>query len=601
MVFFSVQFARPSSRSVCAAGTLVLIAALVAAWPLPSRVAAQTSSGARRAATPGILPATVSGFVTQSGGGQPVPNARVTLFRVDLSFFRETRTTGAGSYLLSNVPPGAYLLGVAIPGFDYREISITLPSGTTQSSFALLPESEPGRWDTIGDTLPELFDATDIGALRPNGTVLFCHDTVDPIVFDPVTGAKVFPAGSGTEQGCMNTTLLADGSVLIVGGQNGSAPGSFTNAIPWVKRFRPDNTWVQLADLNLAAGRWYPGLARLNDGSVIAIGGGTAPSAQRTDTCERFNLGNLTWSWTGSTGMPMEFPPVALLFNGKILHTWGGRPQLYDVALGAWTNTGQFVHPNRGYPGHSDHSLIILQDGRAAAIGVNPITQPAGVMVEYYDATSGLWVAGTSPSLRRSQAEVVQLPDGRVLVAGGDQGTTQGTEPNVLGCVKRCDLLAPANGAWRRVADTPEFREYHAVTLLVPDGRVITTGGTQIKFQYGPTSANVDAFSPPYLFRGVRPAISNLSDSTPQRGAALAFNVFPQTTLTSVVLLGVQSTTHWVDGGIPRRLVLQPTQAGDAAQVVLPTDPNVIPLGWYLLFAMVDDIPSRALFVRIEP
>ena len=25
-----------------------------------------------------------------------------------------------------------------------------------------------------------------------------------------------------------------------------------------------------------------------------------------------------------------------------------------------------------------------------------------------------------------------------------------------------------------------EFREYHAVTLLVPDGRVITTGGTVI-------------------------------------------------------------------------------------------------------------------------
>ncbi len=550
---------------------------------------AQIPAGARRPATPQPVQAMVAGLVTSGAGGQPLPNTRVTLFRPDLTFFRETRATSSGAYVFPGVPPGAYTLGAALTDFDYQELPVTLTSGATVVNFALLSESEAGRWDTIGDTLPELFDATDIGALRPDGTVLFCHDTVDPIVFNPVTGAKVLPGGSGSEQGCMNTTLLADGSVLVVGGQNGSDPGSFVNAVPWVKRFRPDNTWIQLTDLNLAVGRWYPGLARLNDGSVIAIGGGTAPSAQRTDTCERFDLASLTWS------------PVALLFNGKILHSWGGRPQLYDVALGTWTNTGQFVHPNRGYPGHSDHSLIVLADGRAAALGVNPIAQPAGAMVEYYDSATGQWSAGTSPSLRRFQSEVVPLPDGRVLVAGGDQGTTAGAEPNVLGCVKRTDLFAPSSGAWRRVANMLEFREYHAVTLLVPDGRVITTGGTRIKFQYGPTSANVDAFSPPYLFRGVRPSISNVSDSTPQRGALVSFDVFPQTTITSVVLIGVQSTTHWVDGGIPRRLVLQPSSTPGGAQVALPSDPNVLPLGWYLLFAMVDDIPSKALFVRIDP
>jgi hypothetical protein len=171
----------------------------------------------------------------------------------------------------------------------------------------------------------------------------------------------------------------------------------------------------------------------------------------------------------------------------------------------------------------------------------------------------------------------------------------------VLGCVKRCDLLAPPSGAWRRVANALEFREYHAVTLLVPDGRVVTTGGTQIKFQYGPTSANIEAYSPPYLFRGVRPSISNLSSTTPRRGDTLSFDVFPRTALTSVVFLGVQSTTHWVDGGIPRRLVLQPTQVGGSAQLVLPSDANLLPLGWYLAFAMVDDIPSTAVFIRVDP
>jgi hypothetical protein len=130
---------------------------------------------------------------------------------------------------------------------------------------------------------------------------------------------------------------------------------------------------------------------------------------------------------------------------------------------------------------------------------------------------------------------------------------------------------------------------------------VITTGGTTIKFQYGPTSADVDAYSPPYLFRGVRPVLSSLTDNTPSRGQALAVAVFPQTKLTSLVLMGVQSTTHWVDGGIPRRLEFGVAQVGANASFTLPSDPNLLPLGWYMLFGMVDDIPSAALFLRVDP
>ena len=145
------------------------------------------------------------------------------------------------------------------------------------------------------------------------------------------------------------------------------------------------------------------------------------------------------------------------------------------------------------------------------------------------------------------------------------------------------------------------YREYHAVTLLVPDGRVLTTGGTRIKFQYGPTSADIEGYSPPYLFRGVRPQLSSLSDASPARGQAVRFRVFPATRLTSVVLMGTQTTTHWVDGGIPRRLVLPVSQVGSLAEVTMPLDPNLAPLGWYMLFGMVDDIPSEALIFRIDP
>jgi hypothetical protein len=398
----------------------------------------------------------------------------------------------------------------------------------------------------------------------------------------------------------MNGTLLEDGSVLIVGGQSPADPGSFTNAVPWVKRFLPDNTWEQLEDLNLSAGRWYPGLARLSDGSLLAMGGGMSPDATRTNTCEKFNLSDWTWDWTGSMGSPNEFAPSALLYAGKVLRTWGTRPQLYDPVTGVWSDTGQFVFPNRGYPGHSDHSLVLLTDGRAIAVGVRRKDQPAAVMTEYYNPTSQTWSAGTSPDLSRMQAEIIYLPDGQIFVAGGDKEDAHGSEPNILGIVKRCDLFNPVSKSWRRVADTLEFREYHAVTLLVPDGRVLTTGGTWIKFQYGPTSANIDAYSPPYLFRGVRPTLSNLSDATPRRGETIQVDVFPATKLTSAILMGMQSTTHWVDAGIPRRLEFSLSQTGDTARIALPSDPDLVPLGWYLLFGMVDDIPAEGLALRVD-
>jgi hypothetical protein len=58
--------------------------------------------------------------------------------------------------------------------------------------------------------------------------------------------------------------------------------------------------------------------------------------------------------------------------------------------------------------------------------------------------------------------------------------------------------------------------------------------------------------------------------------------------------------THWVEGGVPRRPQLPLQRAGKAAAVSLPTDVNTLPVGHYMLFGMVDDIPSVAKIVRIR-
>lgn len=594
-VEFPMTVPRPrASLRVVASSVFLSLLSLAASAQATQQAALHTPAG--RVARDG----SVQGSVTTQASGAPVDNARMTLFRTNLSFFRETRSFADGTFSFANVPAGSFSLGVAAQGQGYQEIVVNVAGNAITSNFALTPETHVGAWSVIGDTSPEVFDGTDIGILRTDGTIMYCHDTQDPVLFDPVTGQKSFPPGSGTEQGCMNGTLLTDGGVLMVGGQSPSDPGAFTNAVAWVKRFTPLNFWVQQSNMLLAAGRWYPGLARLADGRLLVMGGGTAPAAQRTDTCEIYSPSTQTWAFTDTMNSPLEFPPSALLYTGKVLRTWGTSPELYDPSTAQWQATGGFNFASRGFPGHSDHSLIVLADGRAVAVGVSRVSQPAARMVEIYDPTSGQWSLGTNPSLVRMQAEVVHLPNGQIFVGAGDQETTAGAEPNVLGIVKRCDLLDPTTLGWRRIADMLAFREYHAVTLLLPDARVVTTGGTRIKFQVGPTTNAIEAYRPPYLFRGVRPQISAPADSTPSRGDTVSISVFPQTRLTSFVLMGLQSTTHWVDAGIPRRLVLPVTQDGASASLTLPADPNVLPLGWYMLFGMVDDIPSVARIVRVD-
>ena len=542
----------------------------------------------------------LAGSIGQSAVPQNVvANARMTLFTPDLAFFREARSGASGDYTFADVPPGTYRLGCAAVGYDYVETEIAVPAAGGTQDLALGTLTQPGRWDTIGNTLPEFLDATDIALLLPDGRIFYCHDTTDPLLFDPATGQKSFPSASPSEQGCMNGSLLLDGKVIMVGGQDGADPGSFRNAIPWVKIYDPiGDDWAVLPNLQNAAGRWYPGMARLADGSFLVMGGGTAPNAERTATCERFEPSSQNWTYTAPMQNPTEFSPCALLFTGEVLATWWP-PQLYDPALGTWRPTGNFVQPNRFWPGHSDHSLVVLADGRALALGVASGPDGNSVMGEIYEPGTETWTLTSNPGLVRYQTEDVQLPDGKILVAGGETEVESAPVPDVLGIVRWCDLYDPAADSWRRVADMNSYREYHAVTLLVPDGRVLTTGGTRIKFQVGPTSADIEAYSPPYLFRGVRPRITGVSTTAATRGDFITLEIAPETEITTVVLMGVQSTTHWVDGGIPRRLVLPVSQTGTTVDLVLPVDPNVLPLGHYMLFAMVDDIPSEAAMLLV--
>ena len=147
------------------------------------------------------------------------------------------------------------------------------------------------------------------------------------------------------------------------------------------------------------------------------------------------------------------------------------------------------------------------------------------------------------------------------------------------------------------------YIHYHNVTVLVPDGRVIATGGAGITSDrsFAGDDSSIEAFEPPYLFRGVRPRIDSLSRTEMVLGSNFTFKVSFALALTKVALVSARATSHWVDGGPQRYLSLDFSQNGADVQATIPSDPVRALAGYYILFAMVDDIPSVGRIVRVTP
>lgn len=106
---------------------------------------------------------------------------------------------------------------------------------------------------------------------------------------------------------------------------------------------------------------------------------------------------------------------------------------------------------------------------------------------------------------------------------------------------------------------------------------------------------------PPYLFRGPRPEITSLSETELERGSTITVGFSNTEAPTGVLLVGAQATTHFMDSGPGRLLELPFEQQGDELAVEIPAAEALAIPGWYLLFVMVDDIPSIGRIVKVNP
>src|SRR3954454_23896544 len=126
-----------------------------------------------------------------------------------------------------------------------------------------------------------------------------------------------------------------------------------------------------------------------------------------------------------------------------------------------WSPAGQIGLPRYGA------SVAMLGDGRVLmAGGREQSTQPDTAAAELYDPRTNSWTPAPPMNEPRASATAVTLRDGRVLVVGGrDQADYRSAE-----------LFNPATANWTRAASANAPHDASSAVVL-GDGRVLFVGG----------------------------------------------------------------------------------------------------------------------------
>ncbi|WP_224369136.1 Kelch repeat-containing protein [Hyalangium versicolor] len=115
--------------------------------------------------------------------------------------------------------------------------------------------------------------------------------------------------------------------------------------------------------------------------------------------------------------------------------------------------------------------FVQLEDGRVLAAGGHDGTRTL-FSSELFDPATGLWSTTGSLKVARRNHAAVALKDGRVLVAGG-------SPQQLVGMLASAELFDPDTGEWTVVASmsTPRI---DPTAVLLADGRVLVVGGSDV-------------------------------------------------------------------------------------------------------------------------
>lgn len=270
------------------------------------------------------------------------------------------------------------------------------------------------------------------------------------------------------------SVLMGDGRVLVSGGRVGDFLRATAEVMsPFTMRWTPTGS--------MSIPRWQHTATALPNGKVLVTGGFTNPytpgaNAQPiTNTAELYDPATGTWTPTGSMTTRRALHVAQLLDNGKVLVA-GGRfcdnppptacnfmfrsqtAELYDPATGTFTPTASM-----NIARHTTSAAKLL-DGRVLVpAGFTPAGN--GINGDVYDPATGTWSLTGNLNQDRARQGAALLPDGRVLVMAGF--------PNRA----TSETYSPATNTWTLSGNVVFQGRFNFYFATLPDGRVLLAGG----------------------------------------------------------------------------------------------------------------------------
>ncbi len=446
-----------------------------------------------------------------------------------------------------------------------------------------LPPIQIGQWSAVIDWPLQATHA----ALLPTGKVLWWRSGQGTGVYlwDPVTDMlENLPAPEPTRSLlCSGHVQMWDGGVLNAGGIANfigqPEPAGAAVFDPW------SETWTVANDL--VTGRFYPSTTVLSDGRVLVTGGWSDRFAMiDVEIPEVYDprLGTFTPISTAQLALS-RFPEAFVLPDGSVF-TSGPEadPAILDPSTWTWQPA-----PISGVNAGERSSAAEYRPGRILRIG------EGDGLAEWIDMTdpSPVWRDAGAMKYPRKRADLVLLPDGTVLMMGGGLGGDAVPEC----AVHDLELWDPSTETWTPLASMTRPHLHHKSALLLPDGRVLLAGGENGTVPGG--EKNAEVYSPPYLFKGPQPTLSVLPPGRVFYGDTFQVESPEAASIASVVFMRPGSVTHNFDQSQSYR-PLSFARTGDTLDIVAPATVHDAPPGYYMLF-LVDSfgVPSIAEFVQL--
>ena len=283
--------------------------------------------------------------------------------------------------------------------------------------------------------------------------------------------------------------LLADGRGLIVGGYSFPAERCVATA----DEFDPKTRRFVSCRGRLNIPRNFAGASLLPDGRVL-ISGGYNTVLGSLNTAEVFDPKTQGFTLLPKRlEMPRELFTATTLADGRVLiaggfNTHRGRTQasaeVYDPKTQTFTPTGALAEDRFG------QCAVRLADGRVlVAGGTHWFAGRPGVPLaaaEIYDPATGRFHITRGPmASARDRPTATLLPDGSVLIAGGQDGDREPAQAELFH--PQTETFTPLP----RPLITP--RMAHSAEAL-PDGRVLLSGGWSTAL--GATTGRAETYNP---------------------------------------------------------------------------------------------------------